>query len=1052
MLHRETRPATPTTSVARARAATWARVLCWPALGVTAAVTVGFVAVGEGCSSTPAEERTAAQGAPIIPPGPCDMVPGMCSAAYSMTRAMTQNWNGPLFQVSRDSDGTATDVQQNATGTANWAPLVGQEGFCTTHGTGPEVHCYVTRLYDQSGNGNDLSTYKGGGHKTWGIDCSDAHLPLFTCAPPFTISAKYGLPVLFTPFSTGLVSCADSQSGCTRNVPAGNVPKAVFVFQDDRQASACCGSNGIEEPTSLGTPWYSMFAPIMAFGIGSTFTGNDPYKCSDPTEYCAGADMEQTATQGFSFGTAAQDVMIEARNDGVGDVAAEVNGAFGATYDVPPDAMVWPATTEIRAGFAGDATPVQEAVYEFAILSGVPTPGSTGQDQALRGNVSSFYNQATMAPSAACRGPADLAFLDSNTNGAQGDGGLVAANALYSRMFGGWGLRQLSASYTGPLVALQREDLAVASFGTSGCGLDPTAQTWCAGHTCSVTQLYCQAFVQGAKASTWSAANDTHQCPSLVPPSGQAPTLVFDGNGVPAIHFDGTQQLCNLAANTMQNAWSVSAVARRTGALTTASAVVTMRGALDTQPTLGFGAAANTASWSLVGLTLTTPAAGDTQWHSLIGANDYGASQLTVDGVVVGSGSDINVPGGGDLCVGAPGITSSRFIGDLREVTLSYDMTGTTGAGDKPLPSAYSDVNAGNALFNNQQQAWGTMRLLPIAPQIGGAAAGMSGGGGPVVAAMGANDSLVFYTATSSGWSPTTLGGPNTAYSAPAVAVRSSGEIDVAVMGPDNSLSYYLLLPGSSTWLSTQVAGPLSTYSAPAMVVRSTGEADIAVQGPDNSLSYYVAWPGTAWFSGTIAGPLSTYSAPAMSVRSSGEADVVTQGPSGSILYYTAVPSGPWGATQLGGAGATASAPSLAVRPSGEADVVVQRPDNALIYYYQLTSGGPWSSGTIPTAATIQSAPAVLVRQLPNSSTVEADVVAQGPGNTLVYSWATPGSAWSSVTVNQPPSFSPPALVARPTGEIDLVVVSTNQSLAYAWATPGSPWSTGTIAPAGTTF
>ena len=67
-----------------------------------------------------------------------------------------------------------------------------------------------------------------------------------------------------------------------------------------------------------------------------------------------------------------------------------------------------------------------------------------------------------------------------------------------------------------------------------------------------------------------------------------------------------------------------------------------------------------------------------------------------------------------------------------------------------------------------------------------------------------------------------------------------------------------------------------------------------------------------------------------------------------------------------------------------------------------------------------------------------ADVVARAPGGTLMYHWATPGSAWRSTQVAGPGTTSVPSIFVRPDGEADVAVQGPDFSLTYHWATPGS--------------
>ncbi|MDR3553983.1 MAG: hypothetical protein P4L55_04455 [Syntrophobacteraceae bacterium] len=309
-----------------------------------------------------------------------------------------------------------------------------------------------------------------------------------------------------------------------------------------------------------------------------------------------------------------------------------------------------------------------------------------------------------------------------------------------------------------------------------------------------------------------------------------------------------------------------------------------------------------------------------------------------------------------------------------------------------------------------------------------------------ITVAIGSGDQTIFSTSPSAG------------ASAPAIAVRSTGEADVVIMGPDNSLLYYWATPGSN-WSSVQIAGSGTTFSAPAIAVRSTGEADVVARGPNNSLRYYSNMPGKAWSSFQVAGSGTTFSAPAIAVRSTGEVDVVARGPNNSLIYYWGASGATWSSIQIAGSGTTFSAPAIVVRaqdPAGEADVVAMGANNSLRYYYNMPAA-PWYVNTIAGSGTTFSTPAIAVR-----STGEADVVAMGPNNSLTYYWASPGTKWSSIQVaGSGTTFSAPAIVVRaqnPTGEADVVAMGANNSLKYYFNMPGKAWSLNTIAGSSSTY
>ncbi|MGH3171699.1 MAG: arabinofuranosidase catalytic domain-containing protein, partial [Trebonia sp.] len=89
---------------------------------------------------------------------PCDIYAAAgtpCVAAHSTTRALYAAYDGALYQVRRASDSATLNIGPvSAGGVANAAA---QDSFCggTT--------CVIIEIYDQSGNGNNLTDAPGGG-------------------------------------------------------------------------------------------------------------------------------------------------------------------------------------------------------------------------------------------------------------------------------------------------------------------------------------------------------------------------------------------------------------------------------------------------------------------------------------------------------------------------------------------------------------------------------------------------------------------------------------------------------------------------------------------------------------------------------------------------------------------------------------------------------------------------------------------------------------------------------------------------------------------------
>jgi hypothetical protein len=99
---------------------------------------------------------------PPRPAGPCDIYAAAgapCAAAHSTTRALYAAYDGPLYRVLRQSDGTALDigvVQPGADG-GGYANAAAQDAFCAN------TYCWITTIYDQSPKHNHLVQAPRGG-------------------------------------------------------------------------------------------------------------------------------------------------------------------------------------------------------------------------------------------------------------------------------------------------------------------------------------------------------------------------------------------------------------------------------------------------------------------------------------------------------------------------------------------------------------------------------------------------------------------------------------------------------------------------------------------------------------------------------------------------------------------------------------------------------------------------------------------------------------------------------------------------------------------------
>ncbi len=136
------------------------------------------------------------QAVPARPKGPCDVyaeAAAPCVAAHSTTRALYASYNGPLYQVLRQSDGKTLNigvVQPVATpvpDAGGYADAAAQDAFCAN------TYCWITTIYDQSPKHNDLIQAPRGGFSGPAMGGFN-NLPLADMAPVTVMGHKvYGV-------------------------------------------------------------------------------------------------------------------------------------------------------------------------------------------------------------------------------------------------------------------------------------------------------------------------------------------------------------------------------------------------------------------------------------------------------------------------------------------------------------------------------------------------------------------------------------------------------------------------------------------------------------------------------------------------------------------------------------------------------------------------------------------------------------------------------------------------------------------------------------------
>jgi non-reducing end alpha-L-arabinofuranosidase len=206
--------------------------------------------------------------------GPCDIYGAAgtpCVAAHSTTRALYASYNGPLYQVKRQSDGKTLDIgliKTEPNNSGGYADAAAQDSFCSN------TVCWITIVYDQSGKGNHLmqvppGTFKGpakGGFNT---------LPIADMAP-VTISGHkvYGVYVM-----PGMGLRNNNANDLAINDEAEGI---YYVINGKHYDSGCCFDYGNSSTNGravgTGTMETTYYGTATAWGSGN---GPGPWIMSD---------------------------------------------------------------------------------------------------------------------------------------------------------------------------------------------------------------------------------------------------------------------------------------------------------------------------------------------------------------------------------------------------------------------------------------------------------------------------------------------------------------------------------------------------------------------------------------------------------------------------------------------------------------------------------------------------------------------------------------------------------------------------------------------------
>jgi hypothetical protein len=213
------------------------------ALGLLLAFLIGFPAASQAAGSLPCDIYGAA-GTP-------------CVAAHSTTRALLSSYNGPLYQVTRASDGAKADIGLLSQG--GYADAGRQDTFCQN------TTCRITKVYDQTARHNDLLPGPAGTAGMGADRGADASEIAVTAGghKVYGIWISPGVGYRYTGVASG-VAVNGQPEGAYMVASGTHVGSACCFDYGNAESTPADTGNGHMDAVSIATTCY--FAPCTGSG------------------------------------------------------------------------------------------------------------------------------------------------------------------------------------------------------------------------------------------------------------------------------------------------------------------------------------------------------------------------------------------------------------------------------------------------------------------------------------------------------------------------------------------------------------------------------------------------------------------------------------------------------------------------------------------------------------------------------------------------------------------------------------------------------------------
>ncbi|MEY9931639.1 hypothetical protein ABH926_006288 [Catenulispora sp. GP43] len=330
---------------------------------------------------------------------PCDIYGAAgtpCVAAHSSVRALISGYNGPLYQVRRNTNGATQDIGLLSPG--GYVNAAEQDAFCGA------VSCTITKIYDQTSRHNDLSLAPAGTQEGVGASHgADANTLAITVAghKAYGIWITQGSGYRFT--------------GAANGVAVNGQPEGVYmVASGTHTANTCCFDYGNAEAAPADTGNGHMDAVSIAttcfFSVIAPCTGQGPWVEADMEN---GMFLGDNGANAANTGNASSYVTAMLKNNGQTTYALKGGNAQGGgltTYyngNLPVPVLqeqmgkgvYQPMSQEggIILGIGGDNSDYSTGTFfEGVMTAGYPTDAA---DNAVQANITSVgYSGQTAIP------------------------------------------------------------------------------------------------------------------------------------------------------------------------------------------------------------------------------------------------------------------------------------------------------------------------------------------------------------------------------------------------------------------------------------------------------------------------------------------------------------------------------------------------------------------------------------------------------------------------------------------------------------------------------